>query len=74
MIGYLRGEILENSEGKILIGVGSAGSPVGQSSGLVGYLVSVPQSATYGRILPVNSTSSSSTHMFEKMLLICMVF
>lgn len=40
MIGYLKGEILDHSDGKMLIGVGDVGR--------VGYSVSVPQSAAYG--------------------------
>ncbi|MEO5969711.1 MAG: Holliday junction branch migration protein RuvA [Bdellovibrionia bacterium] len=47
MIGYLRGEILESSEGKMLVGIGdSAGS------GVVGYSVCVPQSHRYESELP----------------------
>ncbi len=41
MIGYIRGEILESSCGKVLIGMGS------DAHGMVGYLVSVPQGAHY---------------------------
>lgn len=41
MIGYLRGEILEHSEGKALVLVGG-----------VGYQVAVPQSAEYGALAP----------------------
>src|SRR4051812_48617089 len=47
MIGYLYGEILENSEGKILIGVGDKAN-----SGLVGYSVSVPQNSDYSSLTP----------------------
>lgn len=47
MIGYLQGEILENGEGKLLLGVGDR-----SSTGVVGYAVSIPQSAGYGAYLP----------------------
>jgi Holliday junction DNA helicase RuvA len=43
MIGYLQGEILEQDDGKILVGIGDS-----KSLGRVGYLVSVPGSANYG--------------------------
>jgi Holliday junction DNA helicase RuvA len=43
MIGYLQGEILENVDGKLLLGVGDR-----SSFGIVGYSVSIPQSAAYG--------------------------
>lgn len=46
MIGYLQGEILEHSDGKMLIGVGDR-----KQSGVVGYSVAVPQSAIYGSYL-----------------------
>lgn len=41
MIGYLNGEILENADGKILLGIGE------KSKGRVGYVVSVPQSGDF---------------------------
>jgi holliday junction DNA helicase RuvA len=44
MIGYLRGEILEHSDGKIVLLVGG----IGPSASGVGYLLSAPQSAEYG--------------------------
>src|SRR6185436_13942980 len=47
MIGYLQGEILEHQDGKMIIGVGDR-----KTTGAVGYLVSVPQSAGYGGYLP----------------------
>ena len=43
MIGYLQGEILEHADGKMLVGVGDR-----KSFGVVGYFVSIPQSAAYG--------------------------
>lgn len=43
MIGYLKGEILENTDGKMTVGIGD-----GQTIGFVGYSVSIPQSAAYG--------------------------
>lgn len=42
MIGYLQGEILENQDGKLMIGIGDK-----KSFGQVGYAVSVPQNASY---------------------------
>jgi Holliday junction DNA helicase RuvA len=42
MIGYLQGEILENQDGKLMIGIGDR-----KASGVVGYAVSVPQNASY---------------------------
>lgn len=42
MIGYLQGEILENQDGKLMIGIGDR-----KATGLVGYSVSVPQNASY---------------------------
>jgi Holliday junction DNA helicase RuvA len=44
MIGYLRGEVLENSDGKLIVAVGASGGPG------VGYSVAVPQSAAYSLI------------------------
>ncbi len=41
MIGYLQGEILENVDGKLLVGVGA---PL---TGMLGYSISVPQNAGY---------------------------
>jgi Holliday junction DNA helicase RuvA len=49
MIGYLQGEILDLSDGKALIGVGSRQTP--QSGGMVGYSVSIPNSAANGALL-----------------------
>lgn len=46
MIGYLRGEVLDNSDGKLLVLV-----PGGAAAG-VGYSVSVPQSGGYASWLP----------------------
>ncbi len=46
MIGYLQGEILENQDGKMLLGIGDR-----KNAGTVGYLVAVPQSASYGAYL-----------------------
>jgi len=43
MIGYLKGRVLENTEGKMLVIVGTDESAVG-------YSVAVPQSASYGLI------------------------
>lgn len=45
MIGYLRGEVLEHSDGKVLMGV-SVGT------GMVGYAVTVPQSPAYLSFMP----------------------
>lgn len=42
MIGYLKGEVLESSDGKLIIGMGDS-----KGGGVVGYSVSVPQSAAY---------------------------
>ena len=42
MIGYLRGDVLENIDGKLIVNVGMPGA------GGIGYLVSVPLSASYG--------------------------
>jgi len=47
MIGYLQGEVLESSDGKMLVGVGDR-----SGFGVVGYCVSVPQSHRYGGELP----------------------
>ncbi|MBI2711630.1 MAG: Holliday junction branch migration protein RuvA [Bdellovibrio sp.] len=49
MIGYLQGEILENQDGKLTVGIGEK-----RTAGLVGYAVSVPQNAGYP-LLPVGS-------------------
>src|SRR5262245_1010741 len=46
MIGYLNGEIIELSEGRILLGIGDR-----HSTGVVGYAVSVPQSLSYSNYL-----------------------
>lgn len=46
MIGYLQGEILEHSDGKMLVVVGER-----KAFGSVGYSVSVPQSAAYGSFI-----------------------
>ena len=46
MIGYLRGEVLEHAESKILMTVGSG---AGQG---VGYLVTIPQSGGYASLRP----------------------
>jgi Holliday junction DNA helicase RuvA len=43
MIGYLQGEILEHTEGRMLLGIGDK-----KAAGVVGYSVAVPQSASYG--------------------------
>jgi Holliday junction DNA helicase RuvA len=48
MIGYLRGEILENLDGKMIVTVSSSG----MGGGAIGYAVQVPQSATYGGLGP----------------------
>ncbi|MBL7715480.1 MAG: Holliday junction branch migration protein RuvA [Bdellovibrionales bacterium] len=47
MIGFIRGKILENAEGRLLIGVGAGASQSDPSGGMVGYDVSVPSSANY---------------------------
>jgi Holliday junction DNA helicase RuvA len=49
MIGYLQGEILENSDGKMLLGVGDRTS---SGAGVVGYSVSIPQSSSYMGYVP----------------------
>lgn len=66
MIGYLRGEVLDSADGRILLGISSG--PVGMTLGMpsegagatsantrrgcmVGYSVAVPQSARYGLFL-----------------------
>lgn len=46
MIGYISGEVLDNSEGRLLIGVGDR-----NVSGVVGYTVSVPQHGSYDTYL-----------------------
>ncbi len=45
MIGYLKGQILEHSDGKMLIGMGD-------SQGMLGYMISVPQGPAYDVRLP----------------------
>lgn len=47
MIGYLRGEILENSDGKLILLAGTR-----ESGGSVGYSVFVPQSPNYLDCIP----------------------
>ena len=51
MIGYLYGEILENQDGKMLVGIGErksfGGEIQGGRAGMVGYSVTVPQSPAY---------------------------
>ena len=47
MIGYLRGEVLENTEGALLVLIGRDGAYSG-----VGYSVSVPQGPAYLNFLP----------------------
>jgi Holliday junction DNA helicase RuvA len=47
MIGYLRGEVLESFEGKMIVGVGDR-----NNVGVVGYSVSVPHSHRYESELP----------------------
>lgn len=42
MIGYLRGEILDSSDGRLIIGI-----QTGSSSDRIGYAVTVPQSPAY---------------------------
>lgn len=42
MIGYLRGQVLEHSDGKLLLTIGGA-----DDAGAVGYLVMVPNSPSY---------------------------
>src|SRR5690349_763374 len=51
MIGYLNGEVLEHSDGKLLVTVGDR-----QTSGAVGYLVSVPQNPAYASLGPGQRT------------------
>src|SRR5947209_4513669 len=48
MIGYLKGEVLEHADGRILVLVVPGGS---ERSG-VGYSVSVPQSGCYAGLVP----------------------
>ena len=65
MIGYLRGEIIEHSEGKMLVAVGSQ-SP---SRSTVGYLVSVPQNGSYTHYFPGEETELYiHTHVREDAL------
>ena len=45
MIGYLKGQVLECSDGKLLVGVGDP-----KSFGTVGYAVSVPQGVAYSSV------------------------
>jgi Holliday junction DNA helicase RuvA len=49
MIGYLQGQVLDHCAGKILVGLGSREK--GSFTSIVGYLVSVPQSSEYARLL-----------------------
>ncbi len=57
MIGYLKGELLEHDEGKMLIGIGSLSVTTSvsdekdqnPSGSMVGYCVAVPQSVLYRR-------------------------
>ena len=64
MIGYLQGEILEHQDGKMIIGVGDR-----KSTGSVGYLVTVPQSAAYGGCLPAQKIELYVyTHVREESL------
>ena len=50
MIGYIKGRVLECSEGRVLVGVGDSG---GFSQG-VGYLISTPQRVEYQSLLPAS--------------------
>jgi Holliday junction DNA helicase RuvA len=61
MIGYLRGQLLENQEGKMIVLVGEGGA--------VGYTVTVPQSAAYD-LLPSGKTVELHiyTHVREESL------
>ncbi len=45
MIGYLKGQIIDHQDGRLLIALGVA-------SGTIGYSVTVPASAVYGALLP----------------------
>lgn len=47
MIGYIKGQILEHNEGKVIVAIGVIG---GEST--LGYLLSVPQSPAYSALLP----------------------
>ena len=46
MIGYLQGEILDISDGKVLMGVGDR--LPSRTTGMVGYFVAIPLNASYG--------------------------
>src|SRR4051812_12971584 len=63
MIGYLRGEILENADGKLLLTVSAS------ETGAVGYAVTVPQSPAYLAWLPGKSVEIFiHTHVREEAL------
>jgi Holliday junction DNA helicase RuvA len=47
MLGYLRGEILDHADGKLLVGV-----QTGTNGSSVGYLVNIPQSPAYVGFVP----------------------
>lgn len=47
MLGYISGKILEHSEGKLLVGVGSP-----EAGGIVGYAVSIPESSGHVGLIP----------------------
>jgi Holliday junction resolvasome RuvABC DNA-binding subunit len=61
MIGYLKGEILENSEGRILIGVGDK-----ERHGVVGYSVCVPTRSIYESHASGKMMNYLSTLMSER--------
>ncbi|OFZ56144.1 MAG: Holliday junction DNA helicase RuvA [Bdellovibrionales bacterium RIFOXYC1_FULL_54_43] len=48
MIGYLRGKVQEQAEGRLLVVIPTGGSD--ETAGAVGYSVTVPQSAAYGLV------------------------
>jgi Holliday junction DNA helicase RuvA len=49
MIGYLNGKILEHSDGKLLVGVGSS-----ETGGTIGYSLNIPESAGHAGLIPGN--------------------
>jgi len=62
VIGYLRGEVLESNDGKLIV-------IVGPSTGAVGYALQVPQSSSYAGLLPgAHATLHVYTHVREDVL------
>jgi Holliday junction DNA helicase RuvA len=63
MIGYLKGQVLEHADGRMVVVVGPGTGPA------IGYLVNVPHGAEYGRFLPGGSVELHVyTHVREDQL------